>query len=143
MTDKQIQLIQSSWGHLAHRQEDLSDHFYKNLNNYLPERKADLKKIRLEKGFEKVIEAVHRLISNLPEFSKVEGEFSALVDEFARKGISKADYATALVAFLNTLEEKLAKIWTPELGECWIFTFASFHQHLSRKLYDQSLKAVI
>ncbi|NOS94155.1 MAG: hypothetical protein HOP30_19735 [Cyclobacteriaceae bacterium] len=143
MNEKQIQLIQSSWKHLANRQEDLSDHFYKNLTNYLPERKADLKKIKQDKGFDKVIEAIHHLVSNLPEFNRVESEFSMLVDQFVVKGISQTDYATALVAFLHTLEESLKKIWTPELAECWIFAFASFHQHLSRKLEDKKLKAVI
>ncbi len=143
MTEKQIQLVQSSWAQLANRQEDLSDHFYKNLINYLPERKSDLKKIRQEKGLESIIKSVDRLVAHLPDFSRVENEFSQLVDEYNTKGVSKSDYATALVAFLNTLEEKLSKIWTPELAESWIFTFASFHQHLSKRITDQSLKAVI
>lgn len=143
MTEKQIQLIQSSWNHLANRQEDLSDHFYKSLANYLPDHKADLKKIRQDKGFDKVIEAIHHLVSNLPEFSRVESEFFTLADLFVVKGIGKTNYATALVAFLNTLEEKLKKIWTPELAECWIFTFASLYQHLSQKRGDEKLKAVI
>lgn len=143
MTEKQIQLVQSSWAQLANRKSDLSDHFYKNLTNYLPERKADLKQIKQEKGLDGVIESIDRLVAHLPEFSKVENEFAHLVDGFVIKGVSKADYATALVAFLNTLEEKLSKIWTPELAECWIFTFASFHQHLSRRITDHSLKAVI
>lgn len=144
MNETQIQLIQSSWEHLANQQENLSDHFYRNLiNNYLPERKADLKLIKQEKGFEQLIRAIHHLVNHLPEFCKVEDEFSGLVHEFSQRGITHSDYATALVAFLNTLEEKLKKTWTTEMGESWIFTFASFHQHISRKLNDPAPRSII
>jgi hemoglobin-like flavoprotein len=143
MNEKQIQLIQSSWAQLANQPEDLSDHFYKNLVNYLPERKADLRLIKQEKGFDQLIRSINLLVTQLPEFCKVEDEFSRLVHEFTLKGITQSDYATALIAFLNTLEEKLKKTWTTEMGETWIFTFASFHQHLSRKLKDPALRPVI
>jgi hemoglobin-like flavoprotein len=117
---------------VANQLDDTNALFCKNLLRLLPDLKSILKKRNQEKGASEIMGTVNRIVTTLPDFSKVEMEIRMIQREFEDLGITRSDYDSALFAFLMTLEKKTPKIWSNEARESWIFAFASIHQHLSR-----------
>ncbi len=132
MTEKQVLIVKHSWSYVANQLDDTSALFCKNLFRLLPDLKPILKKRDQEKGANEIMDTVNRIVTTLPDFSKVEKEIRIMQTEYANLGITPSDYDSALFAFLMTLEKKTSKIWSNEARDSWVFAFASVRQYLIR-----------
>jgi hemoglobin-like flavoprotein len=133
MTEKQVLIVKHSWSYVANQLDDTNALFCKNLLRLLPDIKPILEKRTQEKGANEIMYIVNRIVTTLPDFSKVETEIRMMQKEFETLGITRSDYDSALSAFLMTLEKNTYKIWSLETRDSWVFVFASITQHI-RKL---------
>jgi hemoglobin-like flavoprotein len=133
MNEKQVLIVKHSWSCVVNQLDETNALFCKNLLRLLPDIKPILKKRNKEKGVNEIKGAVNRIVTTLPDFSKVETETRMMQKEFQDLGITRSNYETALFAFLMTLEKKTSKIWCNEASDSWVFVFASIAQHIRRQ----------
>ncbi|MFM9837459.1 MAG: hypothetical protein ACKVOQ_04300 [Cyclobacteriaceae bacterium] len=132
MTEKQVLIVKHSWSYVANQLDDTNVLFCKNLLRLLPDLKPILKKREQEKSASEIMSTINRIVTSLPDFSKVETEIRTIQMEYASLGMTPSDYDSAMFAFLITLEKKTTKVWSNEARDSWVFVFASIKQYISK-----------
>ena len=120
MTQKQIELVKSTWSAVA-----AMDHvvvgglFYNRLFEIAPQLKSMFHNPIPEQS-KKLLAMVNYVIIKLDKLDDILGEVSKLAHRHTGYGVKPAHYAIVGEALLWTLEKGLGDKWTEETSDAWI-----------------------
>ena len=119
MTQKQIDLVKSSWT-LVNTMDlvTVGTMFYNRLAELSPDTRP-LFGITIAEQSKKIMSMLGYIISKLDSLEDIIDEVEKLAQRHVHYGVKEAHYTAGGVAFLWTLERGLAENWNEELKEAW------------------------
>lgn len=142
MTEKQVLLIKYSWSYVAGQLDRLTNMVERQLIRQSPPSKLLAAALENRKALPHLIESIHRIVVFLPDLSDMKREVAATLREYRDFDVSEEQFEDAVVAFVTALEKKLHDAYTRDIGEAWVFLFATIkHEALSMK--DSRLPRIV
>lgn len=118
MTEKQIQLVKSSWNLFRMMDPQLiGDVFYSRLFQQMPSLRS-MFKVSMTEQYKKIVDTLSTIVARLDKLEQNE-EISNLAIRHVQYGVRPAHYKLVGDALLWTLEKGLGKDWNAETAEAW------------------------
>jgi len=122
MTNKQIELIQTSWSYIIVNRIEAGELFYNRLFQIAPTLRPLFKNdIRLQAA--KLVSMVTVIVTKLNKLEDIMIEVSGLAMRHKKYNVSSQDFKPVGEALLWTLEQGLCYEWTPEHHRAWSVVF--------------------
>ncbi len=118
LTDKQIELVQSSFGLVVPKAQPVSIMFYDRLFELRPDFRAMFPE-DMEQQRGKLITTLATVVQGLHQIEDIIEAVRALGRRHVGYKVADDDYAPVGDALLWTLEQGLGAAWTPEVKEAW------------------------
>jgi len=123
MTNKQIELVKSSWVLVAAIDPVLvGTMFYNRLAELSPDTRP-LFEISIAEQSKKIMAMLGYIINKLDKLDDIIDEVEKLAQRHVHYGVKEEHYTAGGVALLWTLEKGLGKIWNEELKEAWTLCY--------------------
>ena len=121
MTNKQIEMVQSSWEKVAALDPVLvGELFYHRLFEIAPSVKPMFAHSSLKEQSRKLLSMLNYVIAKLSKLGDIIDEVKKLAVRHVKYGVKDEHYGSVGTALLWTLEQGLGIYWNEELKEAWI-----------------------
>ena len=119
MTQKQIELVRSTWSRVATLNPvDVGELFYCRIFEIAPQVKSMFHNPMPEQS-KKLFAMLNYIISKLDKLDDILHEVAKLAQRHVSYGVNPGHYAVVGQALLWTLEKGLGKNWNDEIKEAW------------------------
>ena len=124
ITERQIQLVQTTWAKIVPHFEFAANVFYKKLFKISPELQSLFKKDREEQK-QLLMSMITMAVNSLHQPDYIVPAFEALGRRHKEYGVKKADYQFFWMALFSMLRAGLREEFTSEIKEAWreVFDF--------------------
>jgi nitric oxide dioxygenase len=124
LSDRQIDLIQSSFARVAPIQEDAARYFYARLFEIAPEVRSMFRADIVEQGHKlmAMLGGVVRGLRDMPALLRVAGQ---LAERHVAYGVQPEHYPPVGRALIDTMEGALGSEFTPETRAAWVAAYGA------------------
>ena len=125
MTERQISLVQKTWGLFRKMDPDIiGDVFYSRLFLEMPAVRRLFKTPRHEQN-KRLIEMLTVIVGRLNRLHELTTDIQQLALRHVGYGVKRMHYEVVGSALLWTIEQGLGNDWTPEVREAWTKCYAT------------------
>ena len=124
ITAQQIELVQSTWGHVAPIADQAATLFYGKLFELDPEIKPLFAQTDLPEQKRKLMQTIGVAVKNLHRLEDIVPVVRNLGKRHIGYGVQDRHYDTVAAALLWTLEQGLGDLFTSEVNDAWTATYA-------------------
>ncbi|MCF6437374.1 MULTISPECIES: globin family protein [Pseudoalteromonas] len=121
ITERQKQLVQSSFAKVEPISEQAADIFYKTLFEYDPSLKP-LFKTSIKAQGQKLMATLKLAVAGLDDLEKLVPVLQSLAERHVGYGVEAKDFTPVGNALLHTLKVGLGDEWDSELRQAWVDT---------------------
>lgn len=136
LTDRQIELVQQTFGQVAPIAEAAAELFYGRLFELDPSLRPLFKGDMTEQG-RKLMQMLSVAVHNLDRLDTILPAVQALAARHVGYGVQLQHYATVGAALLWTLEQGLGQAFTPEVKAAWAAVYEVLTGAMTANLYPE------
>jgi hemoglobin-like flavoprotein len=125
LTEKQKQLISTSFNQVAEIADIAATLFYDRLWEIAPHTKSFFKSTNMKEQGRKLFQTLGVAVGAIHDLDSLKPALQALGKRHIAYGVKAADYDTVGEALLWTLEKGLAESFTPETKEAWATVYSA------------------
>ncbi len=119
MTEREIELIHTSWEEVKPLATQFGEVFYYRLFEYAPHFRGLFTRGSLFSQQRKFVSWVNVLVANVGNLDRIASRVDKSAVRFIRYGVSKGHYGMIENVFLATLQQALGNEWDDELEAAW------------------------
>ena len=122
MTPREVELVQSTWSHIASRSEHVAEVFYDRLFHLDPSLRPMFSPDMMEQR-RALMEMLHIVVNGLYCFEELRPDIEALGQRHVGYGVVESQFDLVGRALLSMLAAELGDAFTPEVEAAWAATY--------------------
>lgn len=131
MTNRQIEIVESTWDYVITNTEEAGQLFYDRLFKESPQLRSLFKGDMFDQ-YRKLMSLITFLVSKLRNIEEVIDDVKALGTRHKHYGVKDEHYNNVASALLWTLEQGLGDKWNDEVKEAWTKLYVTLAEIMTK-----------